>query len=203
MLVHRLNNATQLISGVNSLVAIEGAEALLAARWQDLHSVSTEAHALGWVLAVLASAAGNDMLLERREPTGLEPMLQLVDHALRREGRRLGECDGPLPRLAPHFGHGWEIPWAIASTIFAGHAALPVTESALEGGGPHFGFRLGEGHDQLELATGSDAGASGALADCRERILERLPAAALEPGSDGWTLLLPKGGLEPAREAAR
>lgn len=119
VLLHRLNNATQLLETLGSLARLDAERDWIGERSADLLEVSARVEELGYVLAVLASAAGADLLQERREPRGVELLVGAARDALRRERRRLAEPAAPLPRLAAAAGAGWEAPWAVASVLFA------------------------------------------------------------------------------------
>ena len=91
VVLHKLNNATQLLTGLNALLALEGGEVTLEARGDDLAAVSRTVDELGWLVAVVASGSGADLLLERREPRGLEIVSRYVAKAARRAGHGVGE----------------------------------------------------------------------------------------------------------------
>jgi len=127
VLMHRINNATQVLAGLNALITLGSAEALLASRASDLQQVARTYAESGWLLAALGSALGAETLLERREAQGLEPVLELARELARRTGTQL-EFAGQVPRLCPTAGRGWEPAWALGSWLFALSAtpAAPV-----------------------------------------------------------------------------
>jgi len=94
-----------------------------------LQVLDEDARGLGFALGVLSCATGAEELSVRHEADGLEPLVALVDDALRAEGRRLAPRAGQLPELVPGVGHGWELPWACACALYgAGRACAPGTE---------------------------------------------------------------------------
>ena len=66
VLIHRLNNATQVLSALNAALGAGLDDALLGGSSENLAAASRDVHELGWLLGVLASAGGADLLLERR-----------------------------------------------------------------------------------------------------------------------------------------
>lgn len=119
VVIHQLNNATQLLANFQALLSLGGAEELLRSRSGDLADTAREVHQLGYVLAVIASSSGADLLLERREERGLAWIFDTVRDGLRRDGRDLAESPTPLPLLAPQVGEGWELPWAFAALLYS------------------------------------------------------------------------------------
>jgi hypothetical protein len=117
VVLHRLNNTTQLLTGLNALLALDRSQSLFERRAEDVAYAARVVDELGWVLAVLASASGADVLLERRRCDGLRPMLETVRDALRRDGSDL-ELPAALPGLEPEVGHGWELSWAFAAWLW-------------------------------------------------------------------------------------
>ena len=113
VLIHKLGNTTQLLTGLNAMLGIDGGEEIFVERTDDLGRASSDVHRLGYALAVLGSAGGSNLLLARRDPRGLEILLELVHASLRRNGRSLS-CPA-IPDLAPSALAGWQLPWALAS----------------------------------------------------------------------------------------
>ncbi|MBK7877530.1 MAG: hypothetical protein IPJ77_17675 [Planctomycetes bacterium] len=124
-LVHRVNNATQILTGLNALLGLPGGAALLAARSGDLDAVSELYERSGWLLGVFGSALGASTLNERRERDGLVPVLDLARELFRRQGRELA-FSGALPLLAPRAGRGWEAPWTVGSWLHGALLAAPA-----------------------------------------------------------------------------
>ncbi len=118
VLLHRLANHTQWMTGFRSLLQIPGGEELLASKSGDLAEAGRRFQEVGWLMAVLGSAQGGELLLARREPEGLALMFDLVREGLQREG--VGPISGPAawPELAPDALDGWQIPFALGSLIW-------------------------------------------------------------------------------------
>jgi len=185
VLLHRLANATQLITGLNAMLGLEGGEELFATRSDDLARASREVVDLGWAMAVLGSASGADLLLARREPRGLEILLSLAHEAARRSGRPLAPAPSPVPHLAPEVGEGWQLPWGIASLLVSASTEADSGESPL-----------------AWSLTPTDTGTwclefpAGAAIEARlAQILARLPGAEGGRGRTGMRLVLPQGWL--------
>lgn len=126
VVIHDLNNATQLLTTLNTLLGMPGGERFLSERADDLHSVGEEVFDLGWLLAALASSTGDEMLLARRHESGLEIMATCVRSALRRKHHDLVVAEGKLPRISNEHGAGWEAAWALG--LFLWSAAQEADE---------------------------------------------------------------------------
>ncbi len=123
VLLHRIGNASQLLSNLDALLEVR--PVALEERPEDLAAAGEIVDDVGWLLALLASASGARLLLDRREAHGLEPLVACVRACLRREGRDLDATTSPLPRLSPRVGSGWELPWAFASMLYLSGRELP------------------------------------------------------------------------------
>ncbi len=135
VLLHELANVTQNLTGLHSILGMEGGAELFAQRQGDLVRSGQLAEDLGWAMAVLGSACGDNLLLARREPRGLSILFPLVQKACRREGLDVQSCPPDLPQLAPDCLDGWQLPWTLASLLL---------QSTRDGGGdwsltPHGG----------------------------------------------------------------
>jgi hypothetical protein len=190
VLVHRMNNATQLLSALSAAVAAGVDTRAKSGGESDLARASREVHELGWLLGVLASAEGADLLLERREAGGLSVLVRALGEALRRAGRELA-APPEVPRLAPRAADGWQVPWAIGSTLWCAAGALP------RGSALRFGFaRVGE-RWVLRCGGGGDCGA----ASLAQRLQRELAEAELVAGAGGLELALPGDWLIAGRSA--
>jgi hypothetical protein len=127
VLLHRIGNASQLLSNLDALLEVR--PAALDERSEDLAAAGEIVDDAGWLLALLASASGARLLLDRREAHGLAPLLACVRACLRREGRDLDEANAPLPTLAPDVAAGWEFPWYVASILYLSGRALEPRRS--------------------------------------------------------------------------
>jgi len=128
VVIHDLNNATQLLTTLNTLLGMPGGERFLTERAGDLASVGEEVFELGWLMAALASSAGDDLLLARRHETGLDVMVDYVRKSLRRQQHDLAQAEAALPRISNTHGAGWEAAWALG--VFLWTAGLAADEAA-------------------------------------------------------------------------
>ncbi len=94
-LVHRINNTTQLLVVLRSVLA-EPDDGLLATAGSSLAHASRDAEEQGWLLGLLARSLGTDLLLAREERDGLAATLKLLAEALRRQRKQLA-----LPESVP------------------------------------------------------------------------------------------------------
>jgi hypothetical protein len=122
-LLHRLNNVTQVIAGVNSLVRLTGDSAPLVRCAGDLEHAGGALERLGWQVHALARAMGSPIGAERREERALEWLVELVGEALRREGRDLA-LRGAFPRLPADCG--FAECWALAGELHTAALAAPA-----------------------------------------------------------------------------
>lgn len=176
VLLHRLNNATQILTSLNSLLALgPDGRALFEARAGDLAYASERVDELGWCLAVAASALGADLLLARRDRAGLVALVELVGEVLRRDGRALAKPAHSLPVLRVDVAHGWQLPWAFASWLW-------TSGSVLESGA------------ELEWHVSA--------LDDRVRLVCRAPwSEAHSRARDAWAARLPGARFEQAEDA--
>jgi len=190
VLLHKLAGATQLLSGLNALLSIEGGEELALSRSDDLGTASQTAHDLGWLMAVLASAGGANLVLERREPRGIAIVLEVLADALRRKGRELRGVGLAPPALAPEVLDGWQVAWSFGALLLSAADDLapgePLEWSLAS---------TAEGGVQLSAPAGDSVARIAPL------VTERLPGARLAVGEGRLTLSLPAEWL--ARDAAR
>jgi hypothetical protein len=118
VVLHRMNNVSQGLMLAQSLFAGPTERAPDPSRLLASHGA--EIDELGWLVAVIASAAGADLVLERREPRGLELLARSVREALRREGRDFDpHVLASVPKLDPSIGGGWELAWSLVAWIHA------------------------------------------------------------------------------------
>ena len=184
VLLHKLNNATQVLSSMNSLLSIDGGEELFREHTAQLGSTSARVDEIGWLLAVLASASGTNLMMERREPRGLIIMGMLVSESLRRHGHPMEHRDpgNELPLLAPNpvagIG-GWELAWAVGSLLV--NCALVVDEGAPV----HWSHSLSAETWSLNGPGGSTLETVG------EQVLSRLPGASFTVDEFSWSLSVP------------
>lgn len=171
VVLHGLNNTTQLLASLNALLALDRSQALFERRAGDVAYAARVVDELGWVLAVLASASGADVLLERRRSAGLRPLLETVRDALRRDGSDL-ELPEVLPELEPDVGRGWELPWAVASWLWTARRTA-TAEFA-------WSFDTEGEHCRVSCSAGDRA----ALLELADAIGARLPECRFEITAD-------------------
>ena len=191
ILLHRINNVTQLLTSVNAVLALAAADGddapgAASLRGQDLAAASSDAEELGWLLGVLGCGLGADLLLERREPRGLDAMVRLVRQALRRAGAEFAvEPEGPWPGItnaAPSHG---DLCWIVAYGMWFG---------GLEGGE----LRLARDAATRRHVLSCSSATPVDWAALRETLERRLPGAELGSGASGWELSLPPDWLDTA-----
>lgn len=142
--VHEVNNATQLLVGLKALLAIPGGEAMFASRADDLGRTSHRMGDLGFAMAVLATAAGADMLMARRDARSIEILWDLAVHAVQRDGGGELAVEGRPPRTRSDALDGWQLAWSAASLpVLCAAAGEPLQwswswqpDGTLEGVGP-------------------------------------------------------------------
>jgi len=181
VLMHRMNNTTQLLSTLNSLSRSEGGTRWLERRAGDLAQASDLVDDLGYVLAVLASACGADLLLTRRVPRGVEIVVAVVGDALRRAGRSLAGDGSRLPAQAPDVARGWELPWAVGALLWC-------AGQDLETGGV-LAWELTR--DEKRWSLRGDHPPRDSFASLTQLLARRLPEAELEVREDGWSWHMP------------
>ncbi len=181
VLMHRMNNTTQLLSTLNTLSARGGEVNWLEERAGDLAHASESIDQTGYLLAILACASGADLLLERRVSGGLGIAVRAVGKALKRERRFLADPDRALPLLAPDVKNGWELPWAFASLLLQAGRSLEE-EGTLE-------WQLLEEESAWVLV--SDASPPDRFESLVSAIERRLPECALDVRRHGWSWRMP------------
>lgn len=147
---------------------------------RELEAVGERVEELGWCLALVASAAGMDLVLERREERGLLVVVELLARALSDDGVELEHGAGPA-WLAPGVPRGWSLPWAVASLLLA---------AVLEGGAGRYRWSVEPGQEcwRVRLPGGR------APADLwNEVVAGRLDGARLEAVEEGLALVTPAG----------
>ncbi len=191
VLLHRIRNTTQLVSGLNALLALEpeGAVPSLApGRADDLAAAGREADELGWLLGVLAGGLGADLLMKRCEPRGLATALDLVREALRREGGDL-ELPADLPDMTSAVPSHGALCWI----------ACDLTWSSAQdaGQGAKRGARLRVGRREGRWTLGMRSPAPEPFEARVAAVRSQLPGAELSGGGGEWSLALPGPWLGP------
>ena len=183
-LIHRANNATQLMSNLSTLARCgAGPSGLswLEERSGDLADAARQVDQVGYLLAVVASASGADLLLERRAPRGLAWMTEAVGEALVREGRHMAAPTRPVPDLVAEVHEGWQLPWAVGALLAA---------AGLSGGDDEtleWQWLEDESSWVLVCACASPR----AVAHLAGILEERLPESSLDVCERGWSWRVP------------
>ncbi len=132
VLLHDLANVTHTLTCLKAVLDLDGGEQLFARSTADLARSGQVAQDLGWAMAVLGSATGSDLLLDRREVRGLGILIELVEKVCARMGHAplrippTGDLQGlsPIPLMTSQVLQGWELPWALGETLFQGCKAV-------------------------------------------------------------------------------
>src|SRR6185295_16118489 len=157
----------------------------LETRSGDLVAAGETVDEIGWLLALLASASGARLLLDRRERGGLVPLVACVRACLRREGRDLAAPARALPGLAPDVGAGWQLPWGIGLLLYlAGRTQVPRAALA---------WTIDESADGWSLACPAPQSDDAALFE--RWVAEELAPARFIVDDAGYALRFPRAWL--------
>lgn len=148
VLLHKLNNVTQVFSGLNSLLTVTKDASLLTERAGDLEYAGAQLHRLGWVVGMLGASQGADLLLARREAQALRWSLEALVELYGREGRRL-VLPERLPRVAPAKDEP-RVCWELLVWVRA-HASARESRLLLEAGEQAWVFRVEGAAGELRL----------------------------------------------------
>ena len=185
VLMHRMNNATQLLSNLHAIQQHASERDWIRERADDLAQTSADIERLGYLLAVLASASGADLLLERRERRGLQILADAVTDAIRRSGGEVRPSNRPLPDQSPAVHDGWELPWGFGALLY--HAAR--TSGKQE---PFEWQLLQEANSWVLVSSWVPSDTFEAL---QPLLRERLPETQLDVCTQGWSWRLPLSWL--------
>ncbi len=119
VLLHEVNNATQLLVGLRAILELPGGEAMFNSRADDLGRTSHMMDDLGFALAVVATAGGANMLLARRDDRSVRILWDLAKKALTRGGGVTISESGELPLTSPAALDGWQLAWSVAALLIA------------------------------------------------------------------------------------
>mgnify|MGYP006928158157 CR=1 FL=1 len=189
VLMHRMNNATQLLSNLHAMGQYVGKSDWLSSHAVDLKDCSEDIHELGYLLAVLASANGADLLLERREARGLQSMVSAVIDAVRRDGGRMNAPARALPNQSPGVLGGWELPWAFGTLLYASTLGQLVTEEDP----PSYDWQLLQEEEAWVLVSSKVP--RDQFGSLRSKIESRLPQTQLDVCTEGWSWRMPAAWL--------
>ena len=129
VLLHRINNVTQLLTSLNSVLTLAAEEGQPSGggpldgprHGGMLVDAATDAEELGWLLGVLGCGLGADLLLQRREARGLDATVRLVVQTLQRDRVELiVEPADEWPSLTSDVPSHGDLCWVVAyGTWFA------------------------------------------------------------------------------------
>jgi hypothetical protein len=187
VLMHRMNNATQLLSNLHAMSQYGGDRDWIEEHANDLAECSTDIDRMGYLLAVLASACGADLLLKRRIVRGLEVMGHGVLDVVRRDGGAMNGDFRGLPDLAPEIHNGWEFPWAFGSLLY--QASVGSSEKS----NSSLSWQL-LAEDESWVLVSSMVPADR-FQGIHSQIIERLPESQLDICAEGWSWRFPGAWL--------
>jgi len=152
-----------------------------------LEEVQEESETLGWILGVLACAAGDDLLLARREPFGVALVADVVAEVLAAEGRALEPDPSLFPDVAPRLEDGWRLPWCVGLLLWLCARTLPA-------GAPiRWRFERGPIHSTLLFLGVHPEGAAPLLCDLEAL----LPGAEARVETEGFGMGFPAEWFAP------
>jgi hypothetical protein len=185
VLLHDLANTTQYLSTLSSLMS--DGPALNAGLLGGLSETTSEVDELGFVLGLVAHAAGADVLLERARRDGLDALLVFVKRALRSEKRDLRLDDATRSRVRIDTpDRGRDATWAAGRFVFAAGRSLPA--------GTTLEFEIDGTRDLARLVC--RVARSAELERCAREIEAQLPHFSFAFDNDTSTLVFPPGTLE-------
>lgn len=181
VLVHEVKGATQLLVGLRSILDVPGGEALFEKRTPDLGHTSDRMHELGFAMAVLATASGANMLMARREATGLRTLVDLARRAAGFDGGETPPMEGEPPLIAASALDGWQVPWSGGALLgLCRGRAWTWSGSGVLRGRPLDGYDRDAEAPILDLVRDRTPGASLVIEEAPERdLVWTLPGAWL------------------------
>ena len=179
--LHDLNNATQFLSMLHSVASSDPDSEILESSATNLARTGEGVEDLGLLMAILSTAAGSDLLLERRSERGVSIVLAAAQKLARKEGRDIHFLGGAELISTQGEGMGWELPWAL------GAAAWFATLSLASGEALTISYSDG--------AWRGNSGADDALKSHANSIAELVPLIDFSEGGGSWTLAPPTSWL--------
>lgn len=184
-LLHRIQNTTQLLLALRSLIGRTGAgrpEEL----GDSLAEASRAADEQGWLIGLLARSMGSDLLLAREERDALRISLRLVSDWARQSRGQL-ELPKEWPRLALAAGAPRSAELALDTLELVWRSLEPEQVSRLV---------LGRSGDSVQLVLEAAACERGASVFAGSSLARA--GARLECREGSWTLALPAAWFEGA-----
>lgn len=123
--LHELNNATQFLSMLHSVASSDPESDIIESSAANLARTGEGVEDLGLLMAILSTAAGSDLLLERRSERGVAVVLAAVQKLVRKGGRDLIFSSQSNEVLTKSNGKSWELPWAVGAAVWITATDLP------------------------------------------------------------------------------
>jgi len=182
MVLHELNNATQFLTMLHSVHKQDPSSGALDRSSGALSDTAASVDDLGLLMAILSTASGTDLLLERKSSQGLRVALAMTIRAVRKRGVEVTTREGRTLLADSEAARGWELPWALGASVWI--AAKAATEGDC--------LRL----ELDDRGWGSDLGA-GELMSAHGRAVEAaLPGVSFEADRQGWRFSYPAGWVK-------
>lgn len=183
IVLHELNNATQFLGMLHTLAAQDTGGALLERSAGDLSDTAGSVEDLGLLLAILSTAAGTDLLLERRSPRGVLVVQSAMRKLIRRGGGDLLVTGVEELLGATALAEGWELPWAMGASLWIASE------------------ELGSGEDliltQDARGWGASVGGGARMQAHVEAVGEVLAEVTGHTAGTEWSFSVPAGWLAP------
>jgi len=181
IVLHELNNATQFLSMLHSVHTQDPESGLFQRSAEDLGSTASTVEDLGLLMAILSTATGTDLLMERRSARGLAVATQITTKLIRKSGRDL-RWDEDAPLVAGEgAAQGWEFPWAMAGSLW-------VAASELEEGACLEPSIFADG-------WGAATGGCSSMQQHADAVSELLPDVRGEVSGEEWRFSAPPGWI--------
>ena len=189
MVLHELNNATQFLSMLHSVHSQDPDAGMLERSAGGLSDTAANVDELGLLMAILSTAAGTDLLLERKSSRGLDVSLKMTIRALRKRGVDVVIPEGLRLRADADSARGWELAWALGASLWIAAEGLSRGQS----------LRL----ELDEAGWGSQVGVGESMSSHGSAVERALPGISFISSGASWRFQLPEGwvSLSEAEEA--
>jgi hypothetical protein len=185
IVLHELNNATQFLAMLHNVISQDPESEVLEKSAPDLSLTAGGVDDLGLMMAILSTASGTDLLMERRSERGVAVVASATIKLIRKSGRdvHLEGISEPLA-VAPE-GQGWELPWAMSASWWIAASELTDDESLT--------IKIDES------GWSSTTGGSERMRAHADAVGECLPGLQGEVTGAAWRFSLPARWLADAR----
>ena len=181
IVLHELNNITQFLGMLHQVASQDGGAELLERSASDLGEAALKVEDLGLLMAILSTAAGSDLLMERRSERGLLVVSAITLKLIRKSGRDLHVDGLGGAALTSGGGQGWELPWAVGASFCLAASELPAGDT----------LRV----DMDACGWRSTMGGSKRMAAHVRAVGEVLPEARGAVDGEEWKFTVPEGWL--------